>query len=252
MVTFPNCKINLGLFVTERRPNGYHTLETIFLPGSLHDVLELTVNEKESDAQLFMHNAGFSIAKEKHSCYQSWKLMHDRFGIPAVDIHLIKNIPNGAGLGGGSADSAFTLKMLNEMFNLHLEQEELISMAAKIGSDNAFFIINSPCYVNGVGHELEKIDFPMDFRIEITSPPVSISTAEAYQWVKPKPSSFDLRQLKQLPHSEWKKVLRNDFEFGAIQHYPIIQQYIDAHYNKGAFYAAMSGSGSSVFGLYSN
>jgi 4-diphosphocytidyl-2-C-methyl-D-erythritol kinase len=250
MVTFPNCKINLGLFVTEKRPNGYHTLETIFLPGSLHDVLELVINENEKDAQIFMHNASFDIDKSKHSCYQSWKVLHDRFGIPAVDIHLIKNIPSGAGLGGGSADAAFTMTMLNEMFALALQEEELIEMASKVGSDNAFFIINSPCFVNGVGHELERMDFSIDFKIDITSPPVSISTAEAYQWIVPKPASFDLRLLPTIPKHEWKDVLRNDFEEGAIAKYPIIQEYIQAHYNRGAFYAAMSGSGSSVFGLY--
>ncbi|MEY4329820.1 MAG: hypothetical protein RL609_568 [Bacteroidota bacterium] len=250
MVTFPNCKINLGLFVTERRPNGYHTLETLFLPGSLADVLEIVLNDQIADAEIHMHNASFNIDKTKHSCYQSWLALHQRFQIPAVDIHLIKKIPSGAGLGGGSADSAFALKMMNALFQLGLSNQELISIASGIGSDNAFFILNSPCYVNGVGHELEPINFPMDFKIEITSPPVSISTAEAYQWVQPQPATFDLRNLAALPKDQWKAVLRNDFEKGAIAKHPIIGEYIAAHYSNGAFYAAMSGSGSSVFGLY--
>jgi 4-diphosphocytidyl-2-C-methyl-D-erythritol kinase len=252
MVSFPNCKINLGLFITEKRSDGYHNLETIFLPAPLCDVLEIIPNGTSDQCTVQTYHAAFEVEKEKHSCYQSWKLLHELYGIGGVDIYLLKNVPSGAGLGGGSSDSAFTLMTLNTLFSLSLSSPRLLELAAKIGSDNAFFILNQPCYVKGRGHELEPIALPMDFHIQITSPPVSISTQEAYSGVSPKPSSFDLKELHLLPYSQWKNVLVNDFEKGAIERYPIIEEYIQAHYSNGAFYAAMSGSGSSVFGLYEN
>ncbi len=250
MVSFPNCKINLGLFITEKRSDGFHNLETIFLPAPLYDVLEIIPNGTSNECNVKTFHAAFEVEKEKHSCYQSWKLMHDLYGIEGVDIYLLKNIASGAGLGGGSADSAFTLQTLNDLFSLSLSQEELILLAAQIGSDNAFFILNQPCFVRGRGHELEPIDLKVDFAISITSPPVSISTKEAYAAVTPQPSSFNLKEIDHLPHEQWRDVLVNDFESGAIARYPIISEYIQDHYHRGAFYAAMSGSGSSVFGLY--
>ncbi len=250
MICFPNCKINLGLFITERRADGYHTLESIFLPGPLTDVLEI-IKRSDNECQITQYQASFDIPKEKHSCFKAWKLLHDHHGIGGVDIFLMKCIPSGAGLGGGSADAAFTLKSLNAIFELNLSESQLVNYAASIGSDDAFFIYNQPCFLKGRGHELTPItNWNLEFKIEISSPPVSISTAEAYSGILPKPAPFDLQQLDTLPYEDWKRVVTNDFQAKAIQQHPIISEHIQAMYDKGAFYAAMSGSGSSVFGLF--
>jgi 4-diphosphocytidyl-2-C-methyl-D-erythritol kinase len=249
MICFPNCKINLGLFITEKRPDGYHTLESIFLPGPITDALEIT---PRTDHQFVIkqYNATFDIPMEQHSCYKAWHLLHQKHGINGVEVNLIKKIPSGAGLGGGSSDAAFTLKMLNEIYYLSLSTAQLLDYAAELGSDDAFFIYNQPCFLKGRGHELIPMDWAFPFEIKISSPNVSISTSEAYAHVHPSPSPFDLLSLPSIPKEEWKNIVVNDFQSGAIARFPIIQQHIDNMYKNGAFYAAMSGSGSSVFGLF--
>jgi len=249
MVAFPNCKINLGLYITHKRPDGYHHLQSIFLPGPLTDVLEI-IPRNDHECVVQQYNATFNIPLEHHSCYKAWKLLHDHYGIAGVDIYLLKKIPSGAGLGGGSSDAAFTLLTLNTLFSLSLSEVDLLSFASQLGSDDAFFIYNRPCFLDGKGHELTPLNWEFPFRIEITSPGVSISTAEAYSSITPKPASIDLLNIMDIPQNEWRHIITNDFQSGAILRYPIIQEHIDEMYSKGAFYAAMSGSGSSVFGLF--
>ncbi len=249
MVSFPNCKINLGLYVTHKRADGYHHLESIFLPVPFTDALEIIPNGT-MECNVTTYNSAVSIAKEEHSCYQAWSLLHHEFDIEGVDIHLIKHIPSGAGLGGGSSDAAYTLQMLNQLFTLDLTQQQLIKYCAVLGSDQAFFIHNQPCYLSGSGPEITPISFEQDFKIELSFPSVHISTKEAYSQLVPRAMDFDLKELQDYPKTEWKKILRNDFQSGAISRHPIIQNHIDNFYKKGAFYAAMSGSGSAVFGLF--
>lgn len=249
MVTFPNCKINLGLYVTHKRADGYHHLESIFLPVPFTDSLEIILNKSdECRVQTFKSNV--EIPLEQHSCYQAWKLLNDDFAIPGVDILLLKQIPSGGGLGGGSSDAAFTLKMLNEIFNLGLSNHQLVHYCAKLGSDQAFFIYNQPCYLSGSGPEIEPFDFKQDFEIQLSFPSVHISTKEAFSGLLPRPMDFDLREISKWDKELWKVRLQNDFQNGAIKKHPIIQNHIDDFYKKGAFYSAMSGSGSTVFGLF--
>jgi 4-diphosphocytidyl-2-C-methyl-D-erythritol kinase len=177
-------------------------------------------------------------------------LLHREFDIEGVDIFLIKHIPSGAGLGGGSSDAAFTLQMLNQLFSLDLTQEQLVKYCAELGSDQAFFIYNQPCYLSGSGPEITPISFEQDFKIELSFPSVHISTKEAFSRLDPQPMEFELRTLSLIPKSDWKDILRNDFQKGAVESHPVIQSHIDQMYGQGAFYSAMSGSGSAVFGLF--
>ncbi len=249
MVSFPNCKINLGLFVTHKRTDGYHHLESIFLPVPFTDALEIIPNGTK-ECRITTYKSAVNILKEEHSCYQAWSLLHREFDIEGVDIFLIKHIPSGAGLGGGSSDAAFTLQMLNQLFSLDLTQEQLVKYCAELGSDQAFFIYNKPCYLSGSGPEINPISFEQDFKIELSFPSVHISTKEAYSKLVPSAMNFDLRKLQDHPKTEWRKILRNDFQSGAVTGHPVIQHHIDKFYDQGAFYAAMSGSGSAVFGLF--
>ena len=249
MVVFPNCKINLGLYVTHKRTDGYHHLESIFLPVPFTDALEIIPNQS-NECRVFTHQSPIEISLEMHSCYQAWSLLSKDYCIGGVDIHLIKHIPSGAGLGGGSADAAFALIRLNEIFELGLDRNQMIRYAAHLGSDQAFFIYNQPCYLSGSGPEIEPISFDQNFTIQLSFPQVHISTKEAFSGLVPRAMDFDLRQLHQFPKNEWRHFLRNDFQEGAVRRYPVIQSHIDSLYQKGAFYAAMSGSGSAVFGLF--
>lgn len=249
MVVFPNCKINLGLFVTHKRHDGYHHLESIFLPVDFYDALEIIPNGTDS-CVVHNYNSQIDIPMQSHSCFQAWSLLKRDFDIDGVDIHLIKHIPSGAGLGGGSSDAAFTLNLLNDIFHLNLSKADLIKYCAQLGSDQAFFIYNQPCYLSGSGPEIEPFSFHQNFKIRLSFPNVHISTKEAFSQLQPQPLDFDLKSLSQMPKSNWKNILRNDFQRGAVQSHPIIQTHINQLYDQGAFYSAMSGSGSAVFGLF--
>lgn len=249
MVVFPNCKINLGLFVTHKRQDGYHHLESIFLPVDFYDSLEIIPNGT-NDCAVHTYNSAIEIPLQLHSCFQAWSLFKRDFDIEGVDIHLIKHTPSGAGLGGGSSDAAFTLQLLNDIFSLGLSKADLVKYCALLGSDQAFFIYNQPCYLSGSGPEIEPFSFHQNFKIRLSFPNVHISTKEAFSQLDPQPMEFELRELSLIPKSDWKDILRNDFQKGAVQAHPIIQSHIDQMYDQGAFYSAMSGSGSAVFGLF--
>ncbi len=249
MLVFPNAKINIGLYVTEKRPDGYHNIETVFYPLSLTDVLEIT--ESKSKTKFAQTGINVDTLPENNLVFRAYKLIQNDFNISNLKIFLHKNIPFGAGLGGGSADAAFMLKLLNQYFDLNLTSEKLKQYAEQLGSDCAFFIDNIPAYATGKGNELNAIDLELNHLwIYLVKPNISVSTALAYADIVPNLPSFDLRLLKNLPISEWKSTVFNVFEKGIFVAYPEIAEIKQKLYDSGAVYASMSGSGSAVFGLF--
>lgn len=248
MIVFPNAKINIGLNVVEKRPDGFHNIESIFYPVlELFDVLEVIVSDK-----LKFTSSGISIPgnNQENLCLKAYHLIKADFDVASVHIHLHKVIPIGAGLGGGSSDAAFTLKVLNQLFELNLTDEQLINYARKLGSDCAFFIKNEPVYAFGKGDEFEPITLDLSkFDIKIEYPNIHVGTAEAYAGVKPKKSEINLKEVIQLPISEWRNKLKNDFEDSIFPNHPQIKALKEQFYSEGALYASMTGSGSAVFGL---
>lgn len=247
MLQFANAKINIGLHVTSKRPDGYHDIETIFYPVSLYDVLEVLPADKLG---FEVHNYDFP-AGEDNLCIKAYYLLAEKYKLPPVNIHLLKNIPVGAGLGGGSSDAAHILKMLNELFRLDIGDDTLIRYAARLGADCPFFIGNQPMYAHGIGTEMEKIALDLSaYSIVVIKPDAFISTAEAYRGVVPKLAEIDLRRAIRLPIQQWKYHIVNDFELGIFKNYPYIQDVKAKLYAEGAVYASMSGSGSAVFGIF--
>ncbi len=245
MILFPNAKINLGLHVIRKRPDGYHDIETLFYPvPGLCDVLELVHADR---FEMHCHNA--EIAGE-NLCEKAWRLLAARFDIPPVAIHLYKKIPMGAGLGGGSADAAFTLTGLNTLFGLNLPQDELAGLAAQLGSDCSFFVYNRPMLARGRGEILSPIDFELNRTVRIFPQPVFVSTRDAYAGITPREPERDILSVLKHPVEEWKDLLVNDFEETVFAKYPSLAHAKKALYYDGAVYAAMSGSGSALFAIY--
>lgn len=250
MILYPHCKINLGLYVRSKRADGYHNIHSLFYPVQLCDALEvIDADESKAPELLF---SGFPVPGiiEQNLVYKAWKIMHEQHGVPALKIFLHKAIPMGAGLGGGSSDGAFMLRLLNEKFELNLSQTTLMDYAAKLGSDCPFFIQDRPMLVSGRGEVMEKVEFSLagDY-IKIIHPAIHVSTAEAYSMISPDDNIPDLLQVLS-DKTQWRTSLRNDFEKPISNKYPLIDQLIAQSYSEGAYYAAMSGSGSAVFGLY--
>ncbi len=249
MVVFPNAKINIGLNITEKRADGFHNIESIFYPVlDLYDVLEI-IESKE----LKFTSSGIEIPGNKNDnlCLKAYHLLKNDFDLLPVHIHLLKMIPIGAGLGGGSSDAAFTLKLLNEKFELQLSDEQLINYARRLGSDCAFFIKNKPVYAFHKGDEFEDIDLSLaDFEIKVEYPDIHIGTAEAYAGVVPQSSKFDLKKIKISEIESWKLNVKNDFEDSIFQNHSAIKQLKEKLYSDGALYASMTGSGSAVFGVF--
>lgn len=255
MLSFPNCKINLGLHVVSKRPDGYHNLETLFLPVPLTDELEINISETNSFSQ-----DGIPIVGNPNDnlCVKAYNLLRESYPeqVGSVTIHLKKNIPFGAGLGGGSADAAFTLKMLNELFSLQLSSVQLRAFAARLGADCPFFIDNQPAYATGIGDLLEP--FPVNlsgYALLLVKPQDAVSTKEAYSGIVPRDkrtdiNPVDLKAALCQPVDLWKEVVVNDFEDSVFPAHPAIAAIKQQLYDCGATYAAMSGSGSTVFGLF--
>lgn len=249
MITYPNPKINLGLHVTERRPDGYHNIETLFLPyTALCDVLEIV---EAAEPKMFQYGLKYDGRPEENLCFKAWELLHAEFGIPAVAIHLYKKIPVGAGLGGGSSDAAFTLKMVNDLFSLDLSDEILAGYAARLGSDCPFFIYNRPMFATGRGEILSEFDIDLsEYEIELVTPSVHVSTKDAYAGIAPSLPEYDLRRVLSSSAEGWKGVLKNDFEKSVFAKYPELAELKNQLYERGATYASMSGSGSALYGLF--
>jgi len=249
MVSFPNCKINLGLNIVNKRNDGYHNIETIFFPIQLRDALEVIEKEK---FEFSTSGSPIEGEKEKNLCIKAYDLLKNDFPqLRAVQMHLHKAIPMGAGLGGGSADGAFTLKLLNKKFELNLSEKQLINYSLQLGSDCPFFILNKPCFATGRGEILEQTGFDLsEFKIVIVHPAIHISTAWAFENIKPLKPVRSIKQIIQQPISTWKDELLNDFEKPVFEKYPEIKSIKDKLYNVGAIHASMSGSGSAVYGIF--
>ncbi|MFY9151871.1 MAG: 4-(cytidine 5'-diphospho)-2-C-methyl-D-erythritol kinase [Prolixibacteraceae bacterium] len=248
MISYPNAKINLGLQITEKRPDGFHNLETVFYPIEWCDVLEFV----EAD-QLQFTSSGIHISDnpESNLVMKAYQLLKKDFDLPPLKIHLHKNIPFGAGLGGGSSDAAFMLQMLNKNYNLELSTEKLLAYSAVLGSDCPFFILNKPVFATGRGEIMQETDLSLNgMFILLVKPPVEVSTAKAFQFIVQKKTESSLTDLLHLPVHEWKNWVSNQFEQSVFQQYPEIARIKEQLYHSGAVYASMSGSGSCVFGLF--
>ncbi len=252
MLTFPNAKINIGLNITEKRTDGFHNIESVFYPVEWCDALEIIPNQDANAKNAVFQSSGLAIPGNESSnlCLKAWHLLQDRINVPPM-IHLHKVIPMGAGLGGGSADGAFTLKMLNEVYELELSNDELKDFARKLGSDCAFFIENRPVFCFNKGDEFE--DFTLDLKgkfVVLINPDIHISTAEAYSGVSPKKPEIALKTALLQPISTWKEIVKNDFEEKLLLKYPTIAEVKETLYQAGAVYASMTGSGSTVYGIF--
>ncbi|KAA0990809.1 4-(cytidine 5'-diphospho)-2-C-methyl-D-erythritol kinase [Dyadobacter aurulentus] len=248
MLVFPNAKINIGLHIVEKRPDGFHNIESCFYPVGWKDALEIT----EAD-QFSIEFDGIAIPgnQSDNICVKAYELVSREYPLPPVKIHLLKTIPIGAGLGGGSADAAFTIKALNYLFKLGISFEKQLSYARRLGSDCAFFILNRPTYCFGKGDQFESIDVVLREKwIVLVNPGIHISTIEAYAGVEPKPGESDLRNLLKLPVAQWKGKVKNDFEATLFAKYPLLEEIKEELYEQGALYASMSGSGSTIFGIF--
>lgn len=248
MVVFPNAKINLGLNVVERRPDGYHNLETIFYPIALCDVLEVLPG-----AAVGFSSSGSMIDSEPDNnlVVKAYRLLKEQFGLPPVRIHLHKVIPLGAGLGGGSSDAAWMLKVLNQMFHLNIEKQNLIRFAATLGADCPFFIDNQPAHASGIGDILTPEQVSLEnFSIVIVKPPVSVNTAWAYRSMQPGRGEYPIQETVGMPVETWQGKLVNDFEIPVFQQFPEIGLIRDQLMDMGALYTSMSGSGSAVYGIF--
>lgn len=248
MIVFPNAKINIGLNIVAKRPDGYHNLETIFYPIKINDALEAI-----TAPLLSFSSSGITIPgdSENNLCIKAYELVKLDFELSPLKIHLHKHIPIGAGLGGGSADAAFFIKLINQQFDLKLSVGDMQNYARTLGADCAFFIENSPVYAFNKGDEFEVLELDLSkYVIVLAMPPVHVSTADAYNGVKAEPSAESLKELIKLPVAEWKGRIKNDFEKSVISKYPLIGKVKQALYEAGALYASMSGSGASVFGIF--
>lgn len=249
MIVFPNAKINIGLNVVNKRTDGYHNLESVFYPIKIYDALEVVL----SDALRFTSSGNLIPGNPTDNlCLKAYRLIKKEHDLPPVNIHLHKNIPIGAGLGGGSADAGFFIKLLNEVCGIGLSIETMQNYARKLGADCAFFIDNKPVFAFEKGDQFEEINLDIsDYCLVLVMPPVHVSTAEAYSGVQAEISQHDLKSALKLPVAQWKDFIKNDFEVSVFQHHPEILSIKEALYQQGAIYAVMSGSGAAVFGIFS-
>jgi 4-diphosphocytidyl-2-C-methyl-D-erythritol kinase len=252
VIVFPNCKINLGLHILRKRSDGFHDLETVFYPLDLQDALEIVHCEQQSEVAFTLSGASLDIPDADNICVKAYQLLKKDFPtLPPVKMHLHKAIPSGAGLGGGSADGAFTLLLLNQKFQLQLTDEQLIQYALQLGSDCPFFIINKPSIGKGRGENLMPLDLDLSaYQFIIVNPGIHINTGWAFGQLTLKANRTPIKEIIQTPVEVWKERLVNDFEAPIFLKYPEIASIKTTLYESGAVYAAMSGSGSTIFGLF--
>lgn len=260
MIEFPCAKINLGLNITERRPDGYHNLQTVFYPIPLHDVLEVNVMDKRfpSPIDCDLKTSGNTICccETDNLIVKAYNLLAHDYTIPRIHAHLYKLIPSEAGLGGGSSDAAFMLKLLNKEFELGISNDKMEDYASRLGADCAFFIKSAPAYAEGIGEILSPITITNSnlsgYTIVVVKPPVAVSTKEAFSHITPHKPNLCCKDIVVRPVETWRDVLVNDFENSVFLIYPELATIKDKLYSLGASYAQMSGSGSSLFGLFKN
>ncbi len=256
MIVFPNCKINLGLRIINKRDDGYHNIETVFYPIPLKDALEIIEADNINQVQFTSSGLVVNGDEKDNLCVKAYHLLKKDFSnLPSVKIHLHKNIPMGAGLGGGSADAAFTLQHLNNQFKLNLSVPQLIEYALQLGSDCPFFILNQPCIGTSRGEQLQAITLDLSrYNLVIINPNIHINTGEAFNSLHLQQQNKRASSLKEIirqPIESWQHSLKNDFEVAVFEKYPAIKKIKETLYQQGASYAAMSGSGSTVYGLFS-
>ena len=251
MLSFPNCKINLGLHILGKRDDGFHNLETVFFPVPFKDALEL-IPSTNTGIEFTATGLAVDGNAADNLCVKAYHLLKKDFPeIPTIKIHLHKAIPLGAGLGGGSADAAFMLKLLNEKFKLNLSTDQLINYALQLGSDCPFFIINKPCLATGRGEMLEEIAVDLSaYKIVLINPGIHINTGWAFSNISPAQPARSIKEIIHQPVNTWKDELKNDFESAVFTAHPAIKEIKETLYSQGAVYAAMSGSGSTVFGIF--
>ena len=248
MIVFPNAKINIGLNVVSRRSDGYHNLETVFYPIKIYDALEAL-----PAANLTFEASGLGIPGrvEDNLCIRAYELMGKDHDLRPVNIHLHKHIPIGAGLGGGSADAAFFIKLVDQLFDLRLSLDQKLDYARQLGSDCAFFIESKPVFAFEKGDRFEPVNLDLsNYSIALVMPPAHVSTSEAYRGVKPYWPARSVKELITLPVEQWKNYIKNDFEESVFKNHVMIRGVKAALYEAGAVYASMSGSGASVFGIF--
>ena len=256
MITHPIAKINLGLNVVEKRPDGYHNLETVFYPVRIYDAIEVFEMAadfpSEVDCDLKITNIHIDGDEQRNLVVRAYQLLKQDFPqLPRIHVHLHKGIPTQAGMGGGSSDCGYMLTLLNRQFDLGLSNEQLIGYAARLGADCSFFILNKPCYAEGIGEKLQPISLDLSgWYLAIVRPDIPVSTKEAFSLITPQHPEKNCRDVVMQPVETWRDVLTNDFEKSVFALYPKIGQIKQRLYDLGAVYAAMSGSGSSLFGLF--
>lgn len=248
MIVYPNAKINLGLNIVGRRPDGYHDIETIFYPIPLQDALEVDSSEQFS---FRLAGAQLDCAAGDNLVIRVLTMLEADYKLPEVDIYLYKHIPSGAGLGGGSSDAAFMMKLLNEKFQLGMTADEMKQRLATLGADCPFFVENRPVFATGIGDVFTPIDLDLTgWTLILVKPDAHVSTRDAYAAVTPKRPDQSLTDIIRHPVEEWQQLIVNDFEASVFPRYPEIAAIKDRLLDLGATYAAMSGSGSAVYGLF--
>ena len=256
MINFPIAKINLGLNVVEKRPDGYHNLQTVFYPVPIKDALEVHVMDEafpsDYDCDLKVTNITIEGDEQRNLVVRAYQLLKQDFPtLPRIHSHLWKGIPTQAGMGGGSSDCAYMMLLLNQQFRLGLTDEQLIEYAAKLGADCAFFILSRPCYAEGIGEKLQPIDLSLSgYYIAVVRPDIPVPTKEAFSRIRPHYPAQNCRETVMQPVETWRDTLINDFEESVFALHPKIGNIRQQLYDMGATYAAMSGSGSALFGLF--
>ena len=256
MITFPIAKINLGLNVVERRPDGYHNLQTVFYPVPLKDAIEVMPMDEgfpsDVDCDLKVTNISIDGDEQRNLVVRAYQMLKQDFpALPRVHVHLWKGIPTQAGMGGGSSDCGFMISLINRMFDLGLSEGQMIQYAARLGADCAFFILSRPCYAEGIGERLEPIALDLNgWYIGVVRPDIPVPTKEAFSRIHPHFPAKNCREVVMQPVETWRKDLVNDFEESVFALHPEIGDIKNRLYDMGATYAAMTGSGSALFGLF--
>ena len=252
MIVFPPCKINIGLYVTNKRSDGYHNIKSVFYPVPWCDVLEI-IEAPDQRFEFQCTGNNLDVEAGENIVVNAYNLFRETYSIPEVKIHLHKIIPSGAGLGGGSSDAAWTLVALNKLFSFGLDASTLASHAASLGSDCPFFVYNTPMLVSGRGEKLQPISLSLKGKmIVIVYPEIHLGTKESYETLTPRATTFDLSLIPAWPIRDWQETISNDFEKSATSRYPIMEDIKNILKAKGAIYSSMSGSGSALYGLFDN
>lgn len=250
MICFPNAKINIGLNITDKRKDGYHNLETVFYPIALKDILEFVVSDTNKTS-IHVSGSDLKIPAKENICIKAYHLLSKDYDLPALEIYLHKNIPHGAGLGGGSADASFLLKELNSFFKLQISDKQLMNYAGQLGADCPFFIKNKPVFASGTGDIFERINLDLsDYYMVILKPEFSVQTSIAFKNIVPKKPKVSLKEIIKQPIDAWRNSVINDFELSLFPIYPQLKELKQKLYNSGAVYASLSGSGSALYGIF--